>query len=43
MQDMKKELKSEIEDVKGAVGYIGKKVNIIEKKLDEHIKQPAHA
>lgn len=36
------ELKQEINDVKSAVEYVAKKVNLIDQKLDAHMRQPAH-
>ncbi|MDI6731238.1 MAG: hypothetical protein QME05_01480 [Candidatus Margulisbacteria bacterium] len=42
MHEKFSELKLEVDMVKGAVEYVAKKVNMIEKKLDDHIRQPAH-
>jgi len=42
MQNIKGELQGEIREVKSAVSLLGLKLNDIDKKLDAHIKQPAH-
>lgn len=43
MQEMRGELKSEINFVKSALKGVSDKVNKIDRTLDEHVKLPAHA
>ena len=43
MQEMKTDLMSEIDIVKGALRLVAKDVSEIKIKLDEHVKMPAHA
>jgi archaellum component FlaC len=42
IRESHKELKQEIGDLKSALEYVAKKVDLIDKKLDAHIRQPAH-
>lgn len=42
MHQMEQRLSEKIDDTASAVKFIAQKVNIIEKKLDDHTRQPAH-
>ena len=43
MRQMEQRLTEKIDENTSAIKFVATKVNTIEKKLDEHMRQPAHA